>query len=75
MISSCMLLCNSLNPQWREMSHRDHSPQQGAGPNLVDLEVMRKRSELFRAECTRLMLETDKTCKRMQNDDHKQLGK
>nr|XP_040045526.1 tektin-1 [Gasterosteus aculeatus aculeatus] len=55
------------------MSHRDHSPQQGAGPNLVDLEVMRKRSELFRAECTRLMLETDKTCKRMQNDDHKQL--
>ncbi|XP_037329910.2 tektin-1 [Pungitius pungitius] len=55
------------------MSHRDHSPQQGAGPNLVDLEVMRNRSELFRAECTRLMLETDKTCKRMQKDDHKRL--
>ncbi|KAM8839900.1 tektin-1-like isoform 2-T2 [Spinachia spinachia] len=55
------------------MSHRDHSPQQGAAPNLVDLEVMRNRSERFRAECTQLMLETDKTCKRMQDGDHKRL--
>ncbi|XP_075961653.1 tektin-1 [Anarhichas minor] len=55
------------------MSVPDHSPQQGAGPNLVTFEVMRNRSELFRAECTRLMLETDKACKRMPNDDSKRL--
>ncbi|KAM6903692.1 tektin-1 [Lycodopsis pacificus] len=55
------------------MSVPDHIPQQGAGPNLVNFEVIRNRSELFRAECTRLMLETDKACKRMPNDDGKRL--
>ncbi|XP_068566662.1 tektin-1 [Cebidichthys violaceus] len=55
------------------MSVPDHSPQQGAGPNLVNFEFMRNRSELFRAECRRLMLETDKACKRMPNDDSKRL--
>ncbi|XP_029298368.1 tektin-1 [Cottoperca gobio] len=34
---------------------------------------MRNHSELLRAECTRLMQETDKTCKHMQNDDKKLL--
>ncbi|XP_054462348.1 tektin-1-like isoform X2 [Anoplopoma fimbria] len=55
------------------MSVQDHSQRQGVGPTLVNFEVMRNHSELFREECTRLMLETDKACKRMQNDDNKRL--
>ncbi|XP_044057838.1 tektin-1 [Siniperca chuatsi] len=55
------------------MSVPDHSLQQGGGPNLVNIDVMRNHSELFRAECLRLILETDKACKRMQNDDNKRL--
>ncbi|KAM4565666.1 tektin-1 [Odontesthes bonariensis] len=54
------------------MSVLEHSPQQGGGPDLVNIEVMLNHSELFRAECKRLILETDKTCKRMQDDDNKQ---
>ncbi|XP_031151531.1 tektin-1 [Sander lucioperca] len=55
------------------MSGLDRNSQQGVGPRLVSIDVMRNHSELFRAECKRLMLETDKACKRMQNDDNKQL--
>ncbi|KAK9526499.1 hypothetical protein VZT92_015196 [Zoarces viviparus] len=50
------------------MSDPDHSP------NLGNYEIMRNRSELFRAECTRLMLETDEACKRMPNDDGRRLN-
>lgn len=57
------------------MSVPGHSPQQGEGTKLMNFEVLRNSSELFRAECTRLMLETEKACKRMQNDDSKRLGK
>lgn len=57
------------------MSATERSPQQGGGPNLVNIEVTRNHSELFRAECLRLISEGDKACKRMQNDDNKQLGK
>lgn len=57
------------------MSVPDRNPLQGGGPNLVNIEVMRNHSELFRAECLRLILDTDKACKRMQNDDNKRLGK
>lgn len=57
------------------MSVPDRSPQQAGGPNLVNIEGLRNHSELFRAECLRLISETDKHCKRMQNDDNKQLGK
>lgn len=49
-------------------------PQQGSGPDLLNIQVMQNRSELFRQECTRLMLETEKACKRMQDDDSKRLG-
>ncbi|TNN43251.1 Tektin-1 [Liparis tanakae] len=55
------------------MSVPSHSPQQGEGTKLMHFEVLRNSSELFRAECTRLMLETEKACKRMQNDDSKRL--
>jgi len=37
--------------QRRTMSVLDHSPQQGGGPDLVNIEVMLNHSELFRAEC------------------------
>ena len=57
------------------MSIPGRGPQQGVGPNLVDIEVIRNQSELFRAECFRLMQETDKANKRMQNDESKRLGK
>ncbi|KAK5854674.1 hypothetical protein PBY51_004849 [Eleginops maclovinus] len=55
------------------MSIPDRSIQQCVGPNLENIEVMRNHSVLFRAECKRLIHETDKSCKRMQNDDNKQL--
>ncbi|XP_070684963.1 tektin-1 [Pempheris klunzingeri] len=55
------------------MSVLERSLQQGDAPNLVNIEVMRNRSELFRAECTRLIQQTDKACRRMQDDDNKRL--
>ncbi|XP_040901510.1 tektin-1 [Toxotes jaculatrix] len=55
------------------MSELDHTPQQNAGPSLVNMEVMRNQSELFRGECMRLILETNKACKRMQEDVNKRL--
>lgn len=73
--SSFLPVLSVIDHQWRTMSVPDRSPHQAAGPNLVNIEVMRNHSELFRAECMRLMLETDKTCKRMQDDDNKRLGK
>ncbi|XP_047449687.1 tektin-1 [Mugil cephalus] len=57
----------------RIVSVLDHSPQQGGGASLVNIEVMLNHSELFRAECKRLIMETDKACKRMQDNDNKQL--
>lgn len=61
--------------KWRTMSVQDRGPQQDGGPNLVNIEVMRNHSELFRAECLKLISETDKQCRRMQNDRNMQLGK
>ncbi|CAI5694653.1 unnamed protein product [Oreochromis niloticus] len=55
------------------MSFPDHSSQLGAGPDLKNIEVMLNHSELFRAECKGLILETDKAWRRMQNDDKKRL--
>uniref|UniRef100_A0A665V423 Tektin n=1 Tax=Echeneis naucrates TaxID=173247 RepID=A0A665V423_ECHNA len=55
------------------MSLPENSPLQSGGPNLINMEVMRTHSELFRGQCMRLILETDKACKRMQNDDNKRL--
>ncbi|KAM7413646.1 hypothetical protein PAMA_020842 [Pampus argenteus] len=55
------------------MSLPGRNPHKGDGPNLASIEVMRNQSELFRSECTRLMLETDKAGKRMQDDDNKRL--
>ncbi|XP_034557869.1 tektin-1 [Notolabrus celidotus] len=55
------------------MSVLHHSLQRAAVPNLENMEVMRNHCELFRAGCRRLILETEKACKRMQSDDTKQL--
>ncbi|KAM9338430.1 tektin-1 [Symphorus nematophorus] len=55
------------------MSILDRNLEQGCGPNLVTIEVIRNQSNLFRAECSRLILETDKACRRMQNDSIKKL--
>ncbi|KAI4817748.1 hypothetical protein KUCAC02_011125 [Chaenocephalus aceratus] len=55
------------------MSTPDRSIEQCVGPDLENIEVMRNHSVLFRAECKRLIQDTDKACKRMQNDDNKQL--
>ncbi|XP_035478269.1 tektin-1 isoform X2 [Scophthalmus maximus] len=57
------------------MSVRDQrGPPQSEGPNLGKIEDMRNHSAVFRGECTRLILETDKACRRMQDDDSKRLG-
>lgn len=53
------------------MSIPDHSPQLSAEPNMVNIEGMRNHSELFRAECLRLISDTDKQCKHMQTEDQK----
>ncbi|XP_034057546.1 LOW QUALITY PROTEIN: tektin-1 [Gymnodraco acuticeps] len=55
------------------MSTPDRSIEQCVGPDLENIEVMRNHSVLFRAECKRLIQDTDKACKRMQNDDNRQL--
>ncbi|XP_018539570.1 tektin-1 [Lates calcarifer] len=55
------------------MSAMDRNPQQNGGPNLLSIEVLRNHSELFRAECMKLILETDKACQRMKDDDNKRL--
>ncbi|XP_039987594.1 tektin-1 [Xiphias gladius] len=55
------------------MSVPNRNPQQNVGSNLVNVEVMRNHSELFRAECMRLILETNKACERMHDDDNKRL--
>uniref|UniRef100_A0A3Q1F0A0 Tektin n=1 Tax=Acanthochromis polyacanthus TaxID=80966 RepID=A0A3Q1F0A0_9TELE len=56
-----------------KMSVLDLSAQQGGKPNLMNIELMLNNSGLFRAQCKRLLEETDKACKRMQDDDHKRL--
>lgn len=61
--------------QWRTMSVPDRSLQIGGGePNMANIESMRNHSELFRAECLRLISDAGKQCKRMQNEEQ-QLGK
>ncbi|XP_041796635.1 tektin-1 [Chelmon rostratus] len=42
-------------------------------PSLGSIEATQNHSELFRAECARLISESDKACKHMQNDENKQL--
>lgn len=51
--------------QWRQTS----------GVNPVDIEMERTRSELLTAESKRLILESDKASKHMQQDANKRLGK
>ncbi|XP_054884230.1 tektin-1 [Poeciliopsis prolifica] len=43
------------------------------GPDLLNVEVVLNRSELFRAECKRLMSESESACIRMQDGDSKRL--
>ncbi|XP_061576121.1 tektin-1-like [Cololabis saira] len=51
---------------------RAPGPQQGGG-DLNSAEAALNHSELFRAECKRLLSDFDKTCKRMQDDEKQQL--
>lgn len=55
------------------MSVLELSGQQRDEPSLLNIELMLNNSELFRAHCKRLLAETDKACKRMQDDDSKRL--
>ncbi|XP_029026048.1 tektin-1 [Betta splendens] len=55
------------------MSSQNCSFQLSSGQNLLNIEVMRNQSELFRQECKRLILETENVCKRMQDDNKKRL--
>lgn len=50
-------------------------PHHGGKPNLQKSEVMRKQSAFLRAECQRLIAETIKQSKDMQNDHNQTLGK
>lgn len=58
-----------------KMSLKDCSGRQDASVNLLNFKVIRDHSEFFRAECMRLMEETSKACKRMQDDDKKRLDR
>lgn len=61
--------------QWRTMSVPDRSLQIGGGePSMANIESTRNRSELFRAECLRLISDAGRQCKRMQNEEQ-QLSK
>lgn len=51
------------------VSHR------GGKPNFQEAEVIRNQSAFFRAECKRLISETSKRCRDMQNDQSQKLGK
>uniref|UniRef100_A0A3B3V2A3 Tektin n=2 Tax=Poecilia TaxID=8080 RepID=A0A3B3V2A3_9TELE len=55
------------------MSVLDVSIPKFDGPDLLNVEVVLNRSELFRAECKRLMSESESACIRMQNGDSKRL--
>lgn len=57
------------------MSVPEHHLQVGGGgePNMANIERMRNHSELLRAECSRLISDAGKQCKRMQNEEQ-QLG-
>lgn len=55
------------------MSVQKLNPQNDVGVSLLNFKVIQDHSDLFRAECTRLMEETNKACKRMQDDDKKRL--
>lgn len=59
--------------QCTAMSVPEFDPHQCAEPNLLNMEVIRNQSELLRAECSRLISETDHQCKHMQNDHRKKL--
>ncbi|KAM4590059.1 tektin-1 [Fundulus diaphanus] len=47
--------------------------QKFEAPNFLGVDVVLNRAELFRNECKRLILETEKSCRRMQSDDSKRL--
>lgn len=57
------------------MSVQDHRLQTFASSDVCNVEAAMSRAELFRAECNRLILETEKACKRLQEEDSKHLGK
>ncbi|MEQ2232897.1 hypothetical protein ILYODFUR_016205, partial [Ilyodon furcidens] len=68
-----ILLVSAVRNKGRTMSDLDHRLQKFGGPDFLNVEVALSRAELFRAECKRLILETEKACRRMQTDDSKYL--
>lgn len=50
-------------------------PHRGGKPSFQEAEVIRNQSAFFRAECKRLISETSKQCRDMQNEHNQKLGK
>ncbi|XP_061775451.1 tektin-1 [Nerophis ophidion] len=55
------------------MSVQGRSTQLIGGSTLDSIEVIRNHSTLFRGECMRLIEESSKSCKRLQDDDSEKL--
>ncbi|XP_072310731.1 tektin-1 [Eucyclogobius newberryi] len=55
------------------MSLQHYNTQNEGGENLRNVKLIRDQSELFRADCMRLMEESNEACKRMQDDNEKRL--
>lgn len=49
-------------------------PHHGGKPSFQEAEVIRSQSAFFRAECKRLISETSKQCRDMQNEHNQKLG-
>uniref|UniRef100_A0A674MCG5 Tektin n=1 Tax=Takifugu rubripes TaxID=31033 RepID=A0A674MCG5_TAKRU len=62
---------NIARHQWTmaSVSHR------GGKPNFLEAEVIRNQSAFFRAECKRLISETSKRCRDLQNDQTQKLDR
>nr|XP_057936441.1 tektin-1 [Doryrhamphus excisus] len=56
------------------MSTQGRKTQLIGGSTLESIEVIRNQSKVFRGECTRLIEESNKACKRLQDDDNEKLG-
>ncbi|XP_041668280.1 tektin-1-like [Cheilinus undulatus] len=55
------------------MSAQHSSIYQGVGLTVRTMETMRNHSELFRAQCSQMIQDTDRACLRLQSEDAKRL--
>ncbi|KAM8853625.1 tektin-1-like [Synchiropus picturatus] len=51
----------------------DYHPHQSSDPDLGNIKVLQNRSELFRAEIRRLIKQSERTCKCLQDDINKKI--